>query len=258
MRDISLNLVERRDLRTTNLPTASEIAVIIPDTISNSCRDIIIRKNSGQIQRISELHPSYDPMQYPLLFPRGEDGWNLSFHQRKTSLKQWGAFYLQIRFLILNRAENLNSNLLHLAGRLFHQYVVDLYAKIETNNLRFIRNNQSAIRAESYQGLSDALATDGARSLANIGTRIVLPATFIQSPRYFGQLYQDSMAMVRRYGKPDLFITMTCNPKWPEISRELLPNQLANDRPDIVARVFRAKLEALLDDLTKKNVRWVD
>jgi hypothetical protein len=25
------------------------------------------------------------------------------------------------------------------------------------------------------------------------------------------------MAIVRQYGKPDLFITMTCNPKWEEI-----------------------------------------
>lgn len=26
--------------------------------------------------------------------------------------------------------------------------------------------------------------------------------------------YQDAMAIVRNCGKPDYFITMTCNPKW--------------------------------------------
>ncbi|CAB4474440.1 unnamed protein product [Rhizophagus irregularis] len=41
------------------------------------------------------------------------------------------------------------------------------------------------------------------------------------------QLYQDSMAIVREYEKPDLFITITCNPNWPKITNELLPNQKA-------------------------------
>ena len=90
--------------------------------------------------------------------------------------------------------------------------------------------------------------------LENMGTRVILPSTVTQSPRYFNQLYQDSMAMVRRYGKPDLFITMTCNPKWDEITRELLPNQVPNDRPDIIARVFMSKLTSLMDDLTNKKV----
>ena len=37
------------------------------------------------------------------------------------------------------------------------------------------------------------------------------------------QLYQDAMAIVRKYGEPDLFITMTCNLKWREIEENLLP-----------------------------------
>ena len=49
------------------------------------------------------------------------------------------------------------------------------------------------------------------------------------------QLYQDAMSIVSHFGKPDLFITFTCNPKWPEITRELLPNQNAADRPDLTA-----------------------
>jgi hypothetical protein len=46
------------------------------------------------------------------------------------------------------------------------------------------------------------------------------------------QLFQDSMACIRVHGKPDLFITFTANPKWPEITNELLSGQEANDRPD--------------------------
>ena len=62
------------------------------------------------------------------------------------------------------------------------------------------------------------------------------------------------MGIVRSLGKPDLFITMTCNPKWPEITRELLPGQSAADRPDLITRVFNLRLKELLRDLTKKLI----
>lgn len=55
--------------------------------------------------------------------------------------------------------------------------------------------------------------------------------------------YQDAMALVHKYGKPDLFITMTCNPSWDEITEELLAGQTHQDRPDLTTRIFRAKLE---------------
>ena len=63
------------------------------------------------------------------------------------------------------------------------------------------------------------------------------------------QLYQDAMSIIRAYGKPDLFITFTCNPKWPEIISSLLNNQTPSDRPDLCARVFNIKLQALQYDL---------
>jgi hypothetical protein len=47
-----------------------------------------------------------------------------------------------------------------------------------------------------------------------------------------GQLYQDAMARVRKFGKPDLFVTFTCNPKWKEITDALFPGQIAKDRPE--------------------------
>jgi Helitron helicase-like domain at N-terminus len=71
------------------------------------------------------------------------------------------------------------------------------------------------------------------------------------------QLYQDSMVIVRTCGKPDLFITMTCNPKWLEIVEALLllGRVGPQDRPDVVARVFKLKLnDSLLHDLYKSHV----
>ena len=66
--------------------------------------------------------------------------------------------------------------------------------------------------------------------------------------------YQDAMAIVREKGKPDLFVTFTCNPKWLEIVEELLPGQQAEDRPDIAARVFKMKLDELIKDIDQRKI----
>ncbi len=94
---------------------------------------------------------------------------------------------------------------------------------------------------------------DGANN-TNFGRMVVLLATFAGSPRHMKKLYQDSMALVRKFGKPDLFITMTCNPNWPEILHELKPGEEVNDRPDLTSMVFNMKLNALLKDLLQNGV----
>ena len=62
------------------------------------------------------------------------------------------------------------------------------------------------------------------------------------------------MSYVRKYGHPDLFITTTTNPNWPEIKDNLLPGQDPQDRPDIVARVFKLKIQKLLEMLKSEMV----
>ena len=66
--------------------------------------------------------------------------------------------------------------------------------------------------------------------------------------------YQNEMAIVRVFGKPDLFITITCNPKWPEITNALLSGQNAQDRSELISRVFNMKLKAILNDILKENI----
>ena len=67
------------------------------------------------------------------------------------------------------------------------------------------------------------------------------------------QLYQDSMASVLKFGKPFLFITMTANAWWQEITNKLKANKITSDRPDLVTRVFRMKLDSFLKDVVKNN-----
>ena len=70
-----------------------------------------------------------------------------------------------------------------------------------------------------YKGLVDA--TTNADGLENSGQRIVLPSSHTGSPCAMYQLYQDSMAICRALQKPDIFLTMTANPQWPEIVEAL-------------------------------------
>ena len=67
--------------------------------------------------------------------------------------------------------------------------------------------------------------------------------------------YHDAMAIVAKFGRPDLFITFTCNPNWAEIKNNLFPGQTVSDRPDLVARIFKLKLKALLADFLPVVVR---
>ncbi|ONM00916.1 hypothetical protein ZEAMMB73_Zm00001d030376 [Zea mays] len=106
--------------------------------------------------------------------------------------------------------------------RLFQQFAVDTYIKIESSRLDYIRRNQDRLRADLYQGLVDSMLDGDIRA--------------------------------EKFGKPDIFLTMTCNPNWDEIRRELLPGQTPQDRPDLVVRVFHAKLQELKHRLTKHDI----
>uniref|UniRef100_A0A914CEN0 Uncharacterized protein n=1 Tax=Acrobeloides nanus TaxID=290746 RepID=A0A914CEN0_9BILA len=48
-----------------------------------------------------------------------------------------------------------------------------------------------------------------------------IPSTFPGSPRFYSEYYEDAMALVRRYGMPNFFHMMICNPNWPEIKEAL-------------------------------------
>ena len=104
---------------------------------------------------------------------------------------------------------------------LFQQFLVDAHCKIETERLQFLIHEQKALHADCYQDLRDAIV-DGDGN-GNPGHKIILPSTFTGGPRYIHERQQDAMTYVRKYGHPDLFITMTCNPNWPEIKNNLLP-----------------------------------
>jgi hypothetical protein len=256
VKDLKLRLIADRktDGRIYNLPTVSEVAaLIVGDVDEGETRDIIVQEQNGKLERISEFHPSYLAYQYPLLFPYGEDGFrrgtlhkerpNVKITKRnRLSIMDWLSFRIQTR--------SFEGQTLMNSRRLFQQFIVDGYTMMEAERLSWVRNNQSTLRVGKYQKLNHNQGPEH-----KSGKRVVLPSSFVGSKRYMDQLYFDGMAISAHVGFPDLFITFTCNPNWPEIQRLLSKlNLKPHDRPDIIARVFKIKFNELLNDLTKKHV----
>ncbi|RPA91061.1 hypothetical protein L873DRAFT_1613687, partial [Choiromyces venosus 120613-1] len=96
------------------------------------------------------------------------------------------------------------------------------WAVCDQNKLAWLKRHQSNIRADLYNGLTDVLQQQDI-NLQEVGKRVVLPSSYVGGDRFMQQLYQDSMALVRHFARPSLFITFTANPKWAEIEQELLP-----------------------------------
>ena len=135
---------------------------------------------------------------------------------------------------------------------------MDAWASTQGFDLDYLRYNQPKLRTDRYTNAYSAILQNEAPE--NIGQRLILPSSFTGGDRFMQRLYQDSMAIVRHFGKPCLFITFTTNPDWIEITREFLTDensvvmQTCRDRPDLVARVFFMKLNAMLQELRRDNI----
>ena len=66
------------------------------------------------------------------------------------------------------------GNQLHKFGRLFHQFIVDQFSKIELGRLNFFRHNQDKLRADKYKNIVNAKDDNVGKTT---GKRIVLPST---------------------------------------------------------------------------------
>jgi len=254
--NLKLKLIYSRetDARRYNLPTTSEVAALIVDDMEahTDLRDIVIETKDHVLKRISEIHPLYLPLQYPLLFPYGEDGFridielsdegdNSSRKRFKCSMREFFAFRIQER--------PAEESLLMSCMKLFQQFLVDAFTMIESTRLNYIRLNQKNFRSENFKGIAEAVE-NGHTDPSSTGKRIHLPSSFTGGKRNMVELYRDAMAICKSYGHPDFFLTFTCNPKWPEITRFVKKRNLApEDRPDIIARVFKMKLDQLIEEL---------
>jgi hypothetical protein len=251
---IQLDFRKGSDRRRYNLPTAAnELALLIPgdeDACANS-QDIILRPRGGPLTRITECHPAFLTLHFPLLFPTGQLGWHS--HIPYTHRQQGSVTFCDFaKFRVHPRPAAIETCHFFLVAHLFQELLVHLWAAAEHCRLTWVRLHQADLRAELYKGVVDALQ-EGV-DVSSIGRKVVLPASFTSGPRFMQKNLQNALALLRKFGGSDLFITFTANPNWREVREALLPHQTPQDRPDIVARVFKLKFESLLHDIMQKAI----
>ena len=134
-----------------------------------------------------------------------------------------------IPFPFYCRQRILSESIFKTNSRIAQEWACGSMSRLEEERLSFAENSR----------LQQRLATD--RSIRNSSNSEnpgkILPASHPGSPAKRKSDTEDALAIVNRKGRPHLFITVTMNANWPEITSNLLPGQTAYDRPDSCCRV---------------------
>ncbi|XP_057295793.1 uncharacterized protein LOC130624237 [Hydractinia symbiolongicarpus] len=131
-----------------------------------------------------------------LFFPRGEPGWHNRIPHvavRATGTRNTTTI-LQYYTYRLAALEYFSP--IHYGKKLFQQYCVDSYVKVEGNNLNYIRANQTILRVDSSECLADHLNSPVEKQGFQPGRIVVLPSSFQGSPCGMAQSYQDAMTVI--------------------------------------------------------------
>jgi hypothetical protein len=220
-------------------------------------RSIIVRKQSSVLERIAPEHALYFPLAYILLFPSGGLGYSECMSRTdpvtgealgKLQMLEWA------RYLMMRRSGALP--LIQSCGKLSLEFWCDVWSSIECRNLDYIAGSrvQSQLRMASHRTVTDQLQADGAAGMHRIGAPIHLPASFVGSPRWYHALFHDALALPAEFHLPDLFITITFNPEWPELARMMPSGGNVHDHADVVARVFWLRFMRIMQDITGNAV----
>jgi hypothetical protein len=167
--DLRLCLItsRTRDARRYNVPTADVVAALMVGDGFEAVdrRDVVLAQQVGPFQRISELHVGYMALHYLLLFPYGEDGWHSNIplngvvtdvdldeeHAEEYELKRKHCNVTMAEFYGYRLQHRDTDGIALLRGdRLRHQYIVDAYAAIEQNRLKYLCLNIKKLRADLY------------------------------------------------------------------------------------------------------------
>ncbi|XP_076042246.1 uncharacterized protein LOC143026128 [Oratosquilla oratoria] len=226
-----------------HLPTSSsQVEVIVDLSPDKDPLQIIISSPAANTKFPNKIldHNNYfyDIFQYPLLIPNGDIGYSYKMTKKCQPGKKEGkynrlspAMFYSSLYMVREGVFNYITK----GRRLFQQFAVDNFVKVESNKLSFLELHQNQIRKERADILNVTNKND-------IGQRVVLPPTFVGGPRYMKQRQQDALAYVSYYGSPDYFITFTMNPNWSElregINKTGSTETKSCDRPDLVSRIL--------------------
>ncbi|CAH0562859.1 unnamed protein product [Brassicogethes aeneus] len=159
-----------------------------------------------------------DPMVYPILFPKGEYGYDMALRYRNKviTIREFYRYRIQLR-------QNQFS-IIHHGDKLFQQYLVDAWCRAEANILWWYRNNQQQLRVAGKQAIDRMLQARAANENLRVGNVIMLPSNFIGGPRFQSRKYLDAMTVVSRLGPDCITVQVKENDgtvNWDEIRHYL-------------------------------------
>ena len=196
-------------------------------------------------------HPAYEPFSFPLLFPYGESGWGIDSggaYMRDQNGKRISCLkYTRMRYF---QDRRFNDPLL---GSVVQEWAVNQFVRFEENQLSYQRYqvNESVERVAAVRDIRRAAETgERVGKLKNQKLRSSLSC----SPSYFRNRFHDTMGVVSRLGFPNFFITLTCNPNWPEIKDNMHRGQNSDDLTALINRVFKIKLNKVIRAIQKDKI----
>lgn len=141
---------------------------------------------------------------------------------------------------------------IHHIIRLFQEFIVDVYVQIEQKWLQFIHFNQKKLCVDLYQSFTDMIIHDA--NFNNIDSFKILSFTFVDNFRQMWQLYHNVIIIIHSYDKSNLFIIITYNFQWIELFSTTFSDQTAQDRFELIVRLFKLKLNVLLYEFIDLHV----
>jgi hypothetical protein len=223
----------------------AEVSSGIPGTSSN----VVVYFDLGRSDRDEPttavpVRPSnalWETLQWPLLYEVGVGGF--FFKEKGNPERVRSASGHELTLQDYTKCMLLQNMRFSYAGRVMQEWLLAMHSRQVAQQLDYLRNKQFQKRVVRRE---DMKAAGGGK-----GEKVRMPASVVGSKAYQSALMEDTLAVTGTYGKSTLFITLTTNPRWKEIEDALLPGQSWTDRPDIVCRVFKLKLQEFMHDLRK-------
>ena len=146
-----------------------------------------------------------------------------------------------------NNNDNGNNDEDHVLNNAFNNEFASQYNDMLNvdHEDEIVDQNENPIEDIPCVGMDQAFKSTSKKSF--------LSHTLHGSRRHLRQCATNGLVIVSEKGAPHLFITMTCNKNWPEITEMLLPGQEAYDRPDITCQVFHERLKVFIAKLRSQQ-----
>ena len=196
----------------------------------------------GSAMAIDELDPAWEVLGYPVFHFTGNASYAWSPNMRALGVRDG-----PLSLLDYARSVMLTQPSFWKHGRLAEQWVLDMWA----------RNEQHNVRAWMSPILQDKLRRQAqAYGRAHVEGKMYLPNSIPGCHAYQRRFFHDALHLSRERGPSHLFVTMTCNPNWPEV-RALLGDEAFDlkhaSHQAILARVFVYKRKHLMARLKEQN-----